>query len=102
MYQYWYLFEAYQSTIAVFDKYEYKDEEWDKQTHELLEDLWVTFVVGLLIECFRAPSDKVSLRSQVVKGLELLKRPKGEIAMERLPCVLRTRCQQAVALKVSV
>ena len=58
----------------------------------------VTFVSGLLLQEFKAPKDKPSLRSNVLKHLGLFKKA----SKADLPKVLRSRAEQAVAFKLAV
>lgn len=64
----------------------------------LLKNAEVTFVTGLLVRELRAPREKTTLRSNVLKHLARLKRA----GREDLPKVLRERAVQAIAFKLQI
>ena len=66
----------------------------------MVHEGWVLFGTGLLLHEFKKPVDKVSLRTHVLKWLDMLKQ--HGVAKDALPGVLAARCDSACKFQVAI
>ena len=75
------------------------DEELVNKSEATSKRGWLTYVSGLLLASFKAATDKVILRSDVLSHLAQL--PDG-VDKTALPDVLLDQCEKAMKFKVVV
>ena len=85
------LVDAYETPVA---------SDWLEEGQETITKCWCVVVTGLLLHSFKTCADKVALRSDVLKWLKILDRPKGNIPRTRLPDALKARADAAVAFNI--
>jgi hypothetical protein len=96
--------QAYDQLNSVCKKFGIEqDSRLDLAVKSLAQQCYITLVTGLLLHAMATCTDKVDLRSKVLKHLALLEqKPLPDVSRDKLPQVLRDRAEKALRYQLQV